>query len=72
MLMLWHDGSEAMLRSAHSHTPAPPRAERPNGLAKRRLDRLRHIHPMTREQQMTLIEEARAARLAEQERRDRE
>ncbi len=32
--------------------------------ARRRCERLRHIHPLTREQQMALIEEARAARLA--------
>ena len=32
--------------------------------ARRRRDRLRHIHPLTREQQIALIEEARAARLA--------
>jgi hypothetical protein len=32
--------------------------------ARRRRERLRHIHPLTREQQIALIEEARAARLA--------
>jgi hypothetical protein len=32
--------------------------------ARRRRERLRHIHPLTREQQMALIAEARAARLA--------
>jgi hypothetical protein len=31
--------------------------------ARRRRERLRHIHPLTREQQIALIEEARAARL---------
>ena len=32
--------------------------------ARRRRERLRYIHPLTREQQIALIEEARAARLA--------
>ena len=35
--------------------------------ARRRRDRLRHIHPLTREQQLALIEEARAARLAQEQ-----
>ncbi|WP_046869682.1 hypothetical protein [Microvirga massiliensis] len=39
----------------------------PNAPAKHRRDHLRRIHPMTREQQMALIEEARAARLAARE-----
>ena len=33
----------------------------------RRRDRLRTIHPLTREQQLALIEEARAARLAQEQ-----
>ena len=33
--------------------------------ARRRRERLRYIHPLTREQQLALIEEARAARLAQ-------
>ena len=35
--------------------------------ARRRRERLRHIHPLTREQQLALIEEARAARLAQEQ-----
>ena len=35
----------------------------PAKVAKRRRDRLKHIHPITREQQLALIEEARAARM---------
>ena len=49
-------------------SPAPPH-RRPED-AKRRDDRLRHIHRMTREQQEALIEEARAARLREQQGRN--
>jgi hypothetical protein len=37
----------------------------------RRKDRLRQIHETTREQQQALIEEARAARLREQQRPER-
>jgi hypothetical protein len=37
----------------------------------RRKDRLRQIHETTREQQQALIEEARAARFREQQRRER-
>jgi hypothetical protein len=36
--------------------------------ARRRRGHLRHIHPLTREQQLALIEEARAARLAQEQR----
>jgi hypothetical protein len=56
-----------MTRNAHSHTHNPLRDERPNRLAKPKLERLRHIHPMTHEQQVALVEEARAARRAAQE-----
>jgi hypothetical protein len=38
-----------------------------NQTARRRRERLRHIHPLTREQQVALIEEARAARLAQEQ-----
>jgi hypothetical protein len=47
-----------------------PNGSSPAGVAKRRRDRLRHIHPMTREQQMALVEEARAARLAAHQAQD--
>jgi RNA polymerase sigma-70 factor (ECF subfamily) len=61
-----------MTENARSHAHLPIRNERPNRLAKRKLERLRHIHPMTHEQKIALIEEARAARLREQEQRERE
>ena len=38
--------------------------------ARRRRKHLRHIHPPTREQQLALIEEARAARAAHAQERD--
>jgi hypothetical protein len=46
--------------------PLPP-DKRPTQHARRRLKHMRPIPPMTREQQMALIEEARAARRAERE-----
>jgi len=39
----------------------------PKGRAKRRREHLRHIHRMTHEQQIALIEEARTARSREQD-----
>ncbi|HEX2134660.1 MAG TPA: hypothetical protein VHG30_01970 [Microvirga sp.] len=39
-------------------------APRPKEIAKRRREHLRRIHRMTHEQQLALIEEARAARQA--------
>ena len=36
--------------------------------ARRRRERLRYIHPLTREQQLALIEEARTARQAQEQR----
>jgi hypothetical protein len=48
--------------SAHA-----PTAHLPREGAKRRREHLRHIHRMSREQQIALIEEARAARSREQD-----
>jgi hypothetical protein len=50
-----------------SSTSAPPGANLTQKGAKRRWEHLRHIHRMTHEQQMALIEEARAARAREQD-----
>jgi hypothetical protein len=46
---------------------APPGTHLPKDGAKRRREHLRHIHRMTHEQQIVLIEEARAARSREQD-----
>ena len=47
-----------------------PRAERrhPKDIGARKREHLRHIHRITHEQQIALVEEARAARRAEQAR----
>jgi hypothetical protein len=52
-----------------SFNPFSPNSEhrRPKDIAKRRRDHLRHIHQMTHEQQLALVEEARVARTREQE-----
>jgi hypothetical protein len=42
--------------------PGSSDPHQPSASAKRRRDHLRHIHCLTKEQQMALIEEARAAR----------
>jgi hypothetical protein len=44
----------------------PPGTHYPRDGAKRRREHLRHIHRMTHDQQIALIEEARAARSREQ------
>jgi RNA polymerase sigma-70 factor, ECF subfamily len=59
--MLWPRWSEAMARSARRRSHL--------SLENSRLRRLRHIHPLTPERQVTLIRTARAARRAEQPRR---
>jgi RNA polymerase sigma-70 factor (ECF subfamily) len=51
-----------MTQSAHSH----PSIQHNGPRARRRREHLRHIHPMTRQRQVALVEEARAARRAEQ------
>jgi len=55
----------------NSAVPARSAAERrrPKGIKDAALEHLRHIHRMTQEQQIALVEEARAARPAEQARR---
>ncbi len=57
---------EVRLNEWRSQFPHVPRDRQANTPAKRR-SRLRYIHPMTREQQTALIEEACAARLAARE-----
>jgi hypothetical protein len=52
-----------MNRVAHDARLTPPDQQHLKRTARRR-ERLRHIHPLTREQQLALIEEARAARRA--------
>jgi hypothetical protein len=53
-----------------SSIPLSPNPEhrRPKDIAKRRRDHLRHIHQMTHEHQLALVEEARVARTREQKR----
>ncbi len=53
-----------MTRSTHRHSDPNHKDDRFTRRDRRRRQHLRHIHPMTREQQLTLIEEARAARRA--------
>ena len=57
-----------MARSAHSHSHPVSQAAKANRASQRRLDRLRHLGLMTPERQAALVEEARAARRAEQQR----
>jgi hypothetical protein len=45
----------------------PTTAHRSARQSRRRLEHLRHIHSLSREQQLALIEEARAARHATQQ-----
>lgn len=52
----------------HSH-PALKETDRSRS-ARRKLARLRHIHRMTHEQQIALIEEARAARLRDPDQKE--
>jgi hypothetical protein len=52
------------MASGAQHRSVTPSSPQPPKQTARRRERLRHIHPLTREQQMALIEEARAARLA--------
>jgi RNA polymerase sigma-70 factor, ECF subfamily len=59
--MLWPRWSEAMARSVRRHSHP--------SLENSRRKRLRHIHPLTPERQVALIQTARAARRAEQPRR---
>jgi hypothetical protein len=56
-----------MLTTAHHPSWSTPRNTRAARQSRRRRECLRHIHPMSREQQLALIEEARAARRAMQQ-----
>jgi hypothetical protein len=56
--------SVAMTSASRLPSLTPSTRQNQTQTARRRRDRLRHIHPLTREQQMALIAEARAARLA--------
>jgi hypothetical protein len=56
--------SVAMTSTSRLSSLTPSKRQNRTQSARRRCERLRHIHPLTREQQMALIEEARAARLA--------
>jgi hypothetical protein len=53
--------------AAQVHRVVAPRDKRPTPRNRRRRQHLRHIRPMTCEQQFTLIEEARAARRTAQQ-----
>ena len=55
-------------RSSSIQSSPNPEHRRPTDIAKRRRDHLRHIHRMTHEQQLALVEEARVARMQEQTR----
>jgi hypothetical protein len=48
------------------------KTDSPASIVQRRRDRLRHIRPTTHEQQVALVEEARAARRAAQDHSERE
>jgi hypothetical protein len=57
----------AMARTAYRHSDPVVENKRSPERKQRRQEHLRRIHPMTREQQLALIEEARAARRAAQQ-----
>ena len=56
-----------MARTAHSHSYPVAENNRLPQRNRRRREHLRRIEPMTREQQIALIDEARAARRAAQQ-----
>jgi hypothetical protein len=56
-----------MSQTSSEMSNSTPRAHPATSGAKRRREHLRHIHRMTHEQQIALIEEARAARSREQD-----
>lgn len=58
---------KAMQQTPSALFPSAPQAHLSKDGAKRRREHLRHIHRMTHEQQIALIEEARAARTREQQ-----
>ncbi len=55
-----------MARGAHSHHHPPPHGTVYNQLAGNRLRRLRHLHPLSHEQQSALVRRTRRARSAPQ------
>ena len=56
-----------MARTAYRDSDTVVENSVPSQRNRRRREHLRRIHPMTREQQLALIEEARAARRAAQQ-----
>jgi hypothetical protein len=56
-----------MARTAYRHSDPVVENKLSRQRKRRRQEHLRRIHPMTREQQLALIEEARAARHAAQQ-----
>ena len=56
-----------MARTAYRHSDPVVENKLSRQRKRRRQEHLRRIHPMTREQQLALIEEARAARRAAQQ-----
>ena len=59
-----------MSQSASAASTSVSKTYFPKDVGARRVERLRHIHRMTHEQQIALIEEARAARTQEQDQRE--
>ena len=58
---------EAMQQKPSALSPSAPQAHLAKDGPKRHREHLRHSHRMTHEQQIALIEEARAARTREQQ-----
>jgi hypothetical protein len=56
-----------MVRTAHGHSDPTKETHGPTQRKRRRQQHSRHIRSMTREQQLALIEEARAARRVTQQ-----
>ena len=56
-----------MASGAHRHSVTTSDTQPLKQTARCRRERLRYIHSLTREQQLALIEEARAARLAQEQ-----
>jgi hypothetical protein len=61
----WGVGGEFMPITAQHQIHARTRKERPKHSSRRRLQHLHCVLPITRERQVALIEEARAARTAD-------
>jgi hypothetical protein len=65
--VLWLGLGDAVMSTAHRHNYPPHVNARPTQPNRYWREHLRHIHPITREQQLALIEEACAARHAAQQ-----